>query len=70
MCALIGNANVGVPIETLENVKANALDETVRERAAWAISRLSCDRGGWCLKLDRYRMGIDIESMYAERLWN
>jgi len=41
VCTLIGNANVGVPIETLEEVKENDLDETVRERAGWAISRLS-----------------------------
>jgi HEAT repeat protein len=40
VCSLIGNANVNVPIETLEEVKENDSDETVRERAAWAISRL------------------------------
>ncbi|WP_123537892.1 HEAT repeat domain-containing protein [Halosimplex salinum] len=41
VCSLIGNANVSVPIETLEEVKENDLDETVRDRAAWAISRLN-----------------------------
>jgi HEAT repeat protein len=41
VCTLIGNANVSVPIEMLEEVKENDLDETVRERAGWAISRLS-----------------------------
>jgi HEAT repeat protein len=41
VCSLIGNANVSVPIETLEEVKENDLDETVRDRAGWAISRLS-----------------------------
>ena len=41
MCTLIGNASVGVPIEALEEVKENDLDETVSERAGWAISRLS-----------------------------
>jgi len=40
MCSLIGNANVSVSIETLEEVKENDLDEIVRERAAWAISCL------------------------------
>ncbi|APE95695.1 adaptin [Halodesulfurarchaeum formicicum] len=40
VCSLIGNANVSVPIETLEEVAENDLDETVRDRAAWAISRL------------------------------
>ncbi|MGZ0747317.1 HEAT repeat domain-containing protein [Haloparvum sp. AD34] len=41
VCALIGNANVSVPIEALEEVKENDLDETVRDRAGWAISRVS-----------------------------
>ncbi|MDL0134061.1 HEAT repeat domain-containing protein [Halobacterium salinarum] len=41
VCTLIGNANVGVPIEALEEVKENDLDEAVRDRAGWAISRLS-----------------------------
>ncbi len=41
VCLLIGNANVSVPIEKLEEVKENDLDETVRERARWAISRLN-----------------------------
>ncbi|MFC7116706.1 hypothetical protein ACFQH2_19615 [Natronoarchaeum sp. GCM10025703] len=41
VCTLIGNANVSVPIEALEEVKENDLDETVRERAGWALSRLS-----------------------------
>jgi HEAT repeat protein len=41
ICTLIGNANVSVPIEALEDIKENDLDETVREQAAWAISRLS-----------------------------
>jgi hypothetical protein len=40
VCTLIGNANVSVPIEALEDLKENDLDETVREQAAWAISRL------------------------------
>ncbi|WP_265112062.1 HEAT repeat domain-containing protein [Halosolutus halophilus] len=40
-CSLIGNANVPIPIEELQELKANDLDETVRERAAWAITRLS-----------------------------
>ena len=40
VCSLIGNAKVSVPIETLEEVKENDLDETVRDRAGWAISRL------------------------------
>ncbi|ADQ66919.1 HEAT repeat domain-containing protein [Halogeometricum borinquense] len=40
VCSLIGNAYVSVPIDMLEEVKENDLDETVRERAEWAISRL------------------------------
>jgi len=40
VCSLIGNAYVSVPIETLEEVKENDLDETVRDRAGWAMSRL------------------------------
>ncbi|GGL64302.1 HEAT repeat domain-containing protein [Halocalculus aciditolerans] len=40
VCTLIGNANVSVPIEDLEDVRENDLDETVRDRAGWAISRL------------------------------
>ncbi|AUX09266.1 ARM/HEAT repeat protein [Halalkaliarchaeum desulfuricum] len=40
VCTLIGNTNVNMPIEKLEEVKDNDLDDTVRERAAWAISRL------------------------------
>ncbi|WP_380661321.1 HEAT repeat domain-containing protein [Salinirubellus litoreus] len=40
VCSLIGNAHVSVPIETLEEVKENDSDETVRDRAGWAISRL------------------------------
>jgi HEAT repeat protein len=40
VCLLIGNANVDISIEALEEVKENDLDETVRDRAAWAISRL------------------------------
>ncbi|QSG02945.1 HEAT repeat domain-containing protein [Natranaeroarchaeum sulfidigenes] len=40
VCSLIGNAYVSVPIETLAEMKENDLDETVRERAGWAISRL------------------------------
>ena len=40
-CSLIGNANVSVPIGKLEELNENDLDETVRQRAAWAISRLS-----------------------------
>ncbi|MFC7020391.1 MULTISPECIES: HEAT repeat domain-containing protein [Haloarcula] len=39
-CLLIGNANVSVRIKTLEELKENDLDETVRDRAGWAISRL------------------------------
>ncbi len=39
-CSLIGNAKVEVPIEKLQTAKENDLDETVRERASWAISRL------------------------------
>jgi len=41
VCTLIGNANVSVPIEALEEVKENDLDDSVRDRAGWAISRLS-----------------------------
>ena len=33
--------NVSVPIEALEEVKENDLDDSVRDRAGWAISRLS-----------------------------
>lgn len=40
ICTLIGNSNVNVPVEELEDVKENDLDETVREQAAWAISQL------------------------------
>jgi len=40
VCSLIGNANVPIPIEELQDLKANDLDDTVRERAAWAITRL------------------------------
>jgi hypothetical protein len=40
VCSLIGNAYVSVRIEKLEEVKEADLDETVRERAAWAITRL------------------------------
>jgi len=40
VCILIGNANGDVPIETLEELKESDPDETVRERAAWAVSRL------------------------------
>lgn len=43
VCTLIGNANVSVPIETLEELRENDLDETVREQAGWAIARLSGD---------------------------
>jgi len=39
-CALIGHAKVEVPIEKLQTAKENDLDEKVRERASWAISRL------------------------------
>ncbi len=41
MCSLIGNTNVSVPVETLEEVKENGSSGTVRERVGWAISRLS-----------------------------
>jgi len=39
-CSLIGSAEVQVPIEDLEELRANDLDETVRDRAGWAITRL------------------------------
>ncbi len=39
-CSLIGNAKIEVPIEKLQTAKENDLNETVRERASWAISRL------------------------------
>ncbi len=39
-CSLIGSAEVQIPIEDLEELRANDLDETVRDRAGWAITRL------------------------------
>ncbi|AFZ73805.1 HEAT repeat domain-containing protein [Natronobacterium gregoryi] len=40
-CSLIGNANVPVPIEELKELEANDMNDTVRERAAWTITRVN-----------------------------
>lgn len=40
VCTLIGNANVSVSIDELRDMEQNDLDETVRERASWAINQL------------------------------
>lgn len=41
VCSLIGNAAVPVSIDALQELKEDDLDEAVRERAAWAITRLN-----------------------------
>ena len=40
-CTLIGNAHAPVPVERLEELRESDPDERVRERAAWALERLS-----------------------------
>lgn len=40
-CTLIGNAEVAVSEDKLRNLRDNDPDETVREQAGWAVSRLS-----------------------------
>lgn len=39
-CTLIANTKAPVPIERLRDLRENDLDETVRERAGWAVSQL------------------------------
>lgn len=41
VCALIGNAEVPVAVSRLRALRATDPDETVRDRAAWALQRLA-----------------------------
>jgi HEAT repeat protein len=40
-CAIAGNAEAPVSVEKLRKLRESDPEESIRERAAWAISRLS-----------------------------